>query len=188
MEDGHLSNLPLHQVRLDKSHKAHFAEAKPIQLEQAIEVPKSASKGLFKCRVEYGNEIEKIEFQPYQLPHIQSLRLVENDEIDYAYKFADRFPLYILHSKRRHADDIIIVKNGYLTDSFYANLAFLRKGAWVTPATPLLEGTQRAFLLSENVIEPDELTPKDLPKFEKVRLFNAMMRWEDEVDVEVIYS
>ena len=60
-----------------------------------------------------------------------------------------------LIEKRKHADDIIIVKNGLVTDSFYANLAFLKNGIWFTPETPLLLGVQRQFLLSQKTIQPN---------------------------------
>ena len=142
---------------------------------------------MFKCRIEYAPEIQKIEFIPYQLPHIQSLSLVEGSHIEYQHKFADRFPLYLLYAKKRHADDIMILKNGLITDSFFANLAFQKDNQWLTPAQPLLNGTRRQLLLQKGIITPANITPSDLPKMNKVRLFNAMIRWEDQLDVQTIY-
>ena len=44
---------------------------------------------MFKCRIVYNREIIKVEFVPYVLKQIRSLKLV-NAEIDYAYKYEDR--------------------------------------------------------------------------------------------------
>ena len=96
--------------------------------------------------------------------------------------------LYLLYDKRAHADDILIVKNGRLTDTYYCNTAFLKKGKWYTPKHPLLKGTQREFLISKKIIEEADLLIGDLSQFEKIRLFNSMIQWEDTMDVEEIYT
>lgn len=97
-------------------------------------------------------------------------------------------PLFLLYDKRAHADDVLIVKKNRLTDTYYCNTAFLEKGIWYTPEQPLLRGTQRDFLISKKVIIPADLTIKDLGRFEKIRLFNSMITWEDAMDVEMIYT
>jgi 4-amino-4-deoxychorismate lyase len=50
-------------------------------------------------------------------------------------------------SNAEGCDDIIIVRNGFVTDASYANLIFRKGDEWFTPATFLLAGTMRAFLL-----------------------------------------
>ena len=180
--------LDLHQQRMNRSRLELFDLPTPITLSEKITIPAFAEKGLFKCRVEYAEQIEKVEFLPYEIRKIESLRIVEGGEIDYRLKYADRFRLLLLFEKRKHADDIIIIKNGLVTDSFYANLAFLKNGVWYTPETPLLEGVQRQFLLSEKIIQTKKIAQKEISSFEKIRIFNAMIRWEDELDVESIYT
>lgn len=187
VENGKLQLLDLHQQRMNRSRLELFESTQSITLSEKIKIPAFAEKGLFKCRVEYAEQIEKIEFLPYEIRKIESLRIVEGGDIDYRLKYADRFRLLLLFEKRKHADDIIIIKNGLVTDSFYANLAFLKNGIWVTPEIPLLSGVQRQFLISRKIIQPAKLSQKDISRFEKVRLFNAMIRWEDELDVESIY-
>ena len=179
--------LNLHQERLDNSRQELFDTPPPIDLSKEIQVPAFAEKGIFKCRVEYNERIEKIEFLPYKIRKIESLQIVDGGKIDYQFKYADRFPLRLLFERKKHADDIIIIKNGLVTDSFYANLAFLKKGIWFTPKSPLLKGVQRRFLLSKKTIQVADISIESLPSFEKIRLFNAMISWEDQIDVTSIY-
>jgi len=183
-ENGVLQNLSWHQSRLDNSQKALFSSFQNISL-RMLTVPEEFKKGLYKCRVIYAEDIENVEFLPYQLPKIQSLKLVVNDEIEYRHKFADRSDIQKMFEKRGDADDILIVKHGLITDTSYANILFFDGKNWLTPSKPLLHGTQRSKLLAETKIIPASLTPADLPKFSKARLINAMIRFEDEVDLNI---
>ena len=142
-------------------------------------------EGLFKCRIIYSKQIEKIEFIPYRLPEIQSLKMVFDDEIDYAHKYFDRNQLNKHFSQKENCDDILIVKNGLLTDTSFANILFFNGKQWLTPSGPLLKGTQRRFLLEREQIVTADIRPADLKSFQKARLINAMIRTEDEVDVEM---
>lgn len=47
----------------------------------------------------------------------------------------------------------------------------------------MLAGTKRAFLLDQGAITKKDLTPDDLMKAEKIRLFNAMI---DFGEIEII--
>jgi 4-amino-4-deoxychorismate lyase len=67
------------------------------------------------------------------------LQLVTDNEIEYTHKTTDRNALNRLFEQRKKADDIIIVKNGQLTDSLFANLVFeSHTGELFTPKNPLL--------------------------------------------------
>ena len=136
-------------------------------------------------RVVYSQQLEEVTFMPYTRPEIQSLKLVIDDEIDYAHKFADRQKLEQLMLQRGSCDDIVIVKNGLVTDTSYANLAFFDGNHWFTPDQPLLKGTRRALLILQKKIHPTQIRPAYLRFFKKARLYNAMIRWEDRVDVAV---
>jgi 4-amino-4-deoxychorismate lyase len=57
-------------------------------------------------------------------------------------------------------------------------VAFFDGSSWLTPSTPLLPGTQRAFLLENGVIHEAALQEIDLTGFSHIKLFNAMMDWE----------
>jgi 4-amino-4-deoxychorismate lyase len=80
---------------------------------------------------------------------VSSLHLIESDTINYTYKSTHREELNALYAQRGMADDILIVKDGYLTDTSIANIALYDGHTWFTPAHPLLQGTKRAELLND---------------------------------------
>ena len=92
----------------------------------------------------------------------------------------DRSALDACFTRRRGADDVIIVRRGLLTDTTVANLALFdpHTARWYTPAVPLLAGTHRSALLSAGVLTPlPDLTPESLARFTRLRLFNALLGW-----------
>jgi 4-amino-4-deoxychorismate lyase len=175
LEDGKFHNLEFHNQRLNNSRKIFFSCASPILLEDFLEVPSGFEKGLFKCKLIYGERIDDIRFESYIPRPVASLRLVEDNLISYLYKFTDRTNLNSLFAKRGHCDDILIVKNGLLTDTSFSNVIFRRGMKWFTPAQPLLGGTMRAYLLSNKKIMEEEFSVNDLQKFETASLINAML-------------
>jgi 4-amino-4-deoxychorismate lyase len=191
MENRQVENLNAHQFRMDQSCLHFFGHPSGINLQDLVDEsiqnpnPSNLNNGIFKMRVVYSQQLEEVTFIPYKLPEIRSLKLVIDDEIDYAHKFADRQKLEQLMLKKETCDDIIIVKNGLLTDSSYANLALFDGNHWFTPDKPLLKGTRRAMLILQGKIHPTQIRPGHLRFFTKARLFNAMIRWEDKVDVAV---
>ena len=102
---------------------------------------------------------------------------MQADTLDYTYKSAGREPLNCLFALRGACDDILIVKQGLLTDTSIANIALSDGTHWYTPAHPLLKGTRRAALLEEGILQEKDIRPEDLPSFSTVRLFNAMIDW-----------
>ena len=177
--DGRLENLEFHQARFSLARKLNFNVKDEISLKQQIHVPDFAKTGLFRCRVIYGQQIEKIEFIRHTYRVINSLQLVVDNNIDYKFKSADRKNLEQLFEKRGECDDIIIVKNGLITDSFAANLVFYDGKKWWTPDAPLLPGTQRARLLEAGGISATRITQNDLHHFQKAGLINAMNTLEN---------
>ncbi|MCF6333634.1 MAG: aminotransferase class IV family protein [Draconibacterium sp.] len=173
-KDGKLFNLNRHNLRFNKARKEYFGLSDEINLEEIIEVPENASNGLFRCRVIYSKTVDKIEFIPHQFRKIKSLKLIEANDIGYQFKYSDRNILNELFEKRSDSDDILIVKNGCITDSFTANLLFFDGKKWWTPDTPLLYGTQRAKLIDEEKISVCRIISDDLSKYKKVGLINAM--------------
>ena len=100
---------------------------------------------------------------------------------DYTYKSCDRSALNALFGQRAGADDVLIVRRGLITDTSIANIALWNGSRWETPEAPLLEGTMRAYLLDEGLITPCAIRPQDLPRYTRVRLFNAMISF-GEID------
>jgi 4-amino-4-deoxychorismate lyase len=172
--DGKLYNLQWHNSRFNRSRELYFGINSPQDLSEIIETPKLEKKGLFRCRVTYSKEIESIKFLPHIYRKIERLKLVEDNSINYRFKFADRSRLQKLYEKRGDCDDILIIKNGYITDSFTANPVFYDGQKWWTPDTPLLPGTQRERLIYEKKIFECRITPSDITKYEKIGLINAL--------------
>lgn len=176
--DGKLSNLYFHNKRLNETRKLHFGSQLEWDLAQRIEIPKETKNGLYKCRVVYGEYLQKIEFEPYQPKTIQSLKLVEDNAIDYSFKYQNRAHLNALFAQRGVADDILIIKNGCITDTSYANIVFWDGIHWFTPETFLLAGTKRAQLLEEGIITQKKIRVQDLPKYSYARIINSMLDFE----------
>jgi len=191
VENGEVSNLRFHQQRMDAARWHFFGKRGDIQIGDTIQRLKNSgdsginSSGLFKLRIVYGEIIHEVELLPYVLPIINSLKLVYSIEIQYAFKLADRSDINKLTSLKEDCDDIMIVKNGQVTDSSYANLAFYDGSSWHTPEKPLLAGTQRAALLENGILLPADIFVEQMWRYEKVRLFNAMIRWQDRVEVDL---
>jgi len=186
-DSGVFSNLELHHKRMNNSRKALFNCDDEINLDLSLSkfVTKIKSHGLFKCRVVYDTQIRSIEFVPYKIPQIKSLKIVSCNEIEYSHKYAVRDEINKLMAQKGNADDVIILKNGLITDSSFANLLFCNGKQWLTPDFPLLAGTQRAKLLELNRIVTADIQLSDITNFTKARLINAMIRFEDEVDIVV---
>jgi 4-amino-4-deoxychorismate lyase len=183
LKNGVIRNLNYHQSRLNRSMDELFPTAEKIDLMKSISIPENCNSEIFKVRVLYGQTIGKIEIEPYIFRSIKSLKVVRHESIDYHLKYTDRQILQELYAQRADCDDIIIVKNGLVTDSFAANLLFFDGKKWVTPTTPLLKGTKRQFLLDEGIIVEKEIRQEDIRNYQKVGLINAMIDFEEMPEV-----
>ena len=185
IKNGKALALPYHQARMERTIRRFFPSfpsftsfpsiaSADINLSSLIS-PKE-EMDFYKARVVYGAQgVEAIEYAPYKMKEIHSLKVVEDDSIDYTYKSTDRSALNALAAQKGDCDEIIIIKNGLITDTSFTNLALFDGNRWLTPKHPLLLGTKRAQLLEAGIIEEADLTPEDLKKAEKVSLFNAMI-------------
>jgi 4-amino-4-deoxychorismate lyase len=184
--DGKLCNLEFHNERMMRSMFELFGMNKPVNIEEIVSVPENATRGVFKCRVEYDTEIRKIEFAAYRPKIITSLKMVEDNTIDYRYKLVNRDCIDRLNDKKGDRDDILIIKNGFLTDTSYANVILKdRSGEWVTPSTFLLPGTRRASLLRQGKIREDQIGYPDLDKYTELKIINAMLGIEETSPIAV---
>jgi 4-amino-4-deoxychorismate lyase len=174
IKDGILRNMEYHNDRMNRSRKELFGSPTPLDLRQAIRIPAGMHSGLNRCRVLYRQEIEEITIEPHRPVMISSLRLVSNNDIDYTYKFEDRTILEKLYAQRGKYDDILVVKDGYITDTYYCNILLYDGHRWKTPAAPLLMGTMRQKLLDEGLIEAEGIKKSDIRHFKKACLVNAL--------------
>lgn len=189
LKDGSIQNLNYHQNRLTRSMDELFPDAKKIDLAKEIPIPENCNSGIYKVRVLYGQTIEKIEIEPYVFRSVKSLKVVHHESIDYHLKYTDRQILQELFAQRGDCDDIIIVKNGLVTDSFAANLLFFDGEKWFTSEFPLLKGTKRQFLINNGIISEKEIREADIRSYQKVGLINAMIDFDEipEVNLEQIF-
>lgn len=172
--NGKALNLQYHQKRFDYSFESYFKKKPFCTLQNAISVPEEFTGGVVKLRLLYGKDDYKLEFSCYRPHRTHTLKLIENNEIDYSLKFTDRSQINSLLKQREDCDDILIVKNGFISDTSIANIVFHNGHEWVTPATPLLKGTCREKLLNEGKIKEEVITIDDLFKFRSFSLINAM--------------
>ena len=180
--NGHMFNLDLHMARLTKTQRYFFPNA---SLNISLIVPPECRTGLYRCRITYSQKIESIEFTPYIQRDIQTLTLINAPTINYSYKFCDRNTLEAL-KKASGYDEIIIVKNGKITDTTFSNLVFKNTEGLFTPSTFLLPGTRRSELLQKKIIHETNITISDLHKYNQVFLINAIIGLEDKLSFTII--
>ncbi len=181
IEDGAVCNLDYHQKRCDKSRKILFNCDDILELSVSIKAPK---KGIYRCRILYNNKIHSIEYLPYTAKKIKTLKVISST-IDYSYKYANRDALNTLLTTHDDVDDILIEKEGYLTDTSISNIAFYDGVQWFTPTTPLLEGTMRAKLLDEGFLKTKNIRKENLSSYTQVALMNAMIGFKLLKDVKI---
>lgn len=187
LQNGNFHRLNYHQQRMDRSVKELSGQRNAVSLMEALKKYNVPKTGLYKCRVVYSDKIETVEFIPYEIKPLNSLRIVYDQEVKYEYKYQNRDSLNALLSQRQYCDDILIVKNGFVTDSSYSNVIFYDGVNWITPAAPLLRGTMRQFLLDTAEIKAAPVAVQDIPSFKKFRLINSMLAFDGpEIDVSKI--
>lgn len=170
-ENGAALHLSYHQERLEKSLLSLNIETR-YDLRSLIAPP---PEGVYRCRFVYDADGYAVEFHPYLPKTFTSLKLIRADTLTYSLKYVNREALNALFEKRGGCDDVLILKDGLLTDTTIANIALLIDGRWLTPEAPLLGGTTRSRLINEGFLTPASLTPHDISNATKVGLMNAMV-------------
>jgi len=169
-EDGKLFHLEYHQKRVEAS-----LENTNFSLDEILKAPQS---GLYRCRVVYDANGYEVSYHHYVKRSIKRLKLVYDDKIEYSKKYADRSSLDALYEQKLECDDVLIVKNGLITDTTIANIAFKCGTQWITPKKPLLHGTTRARLLESKALIEKDIRVDELSGFSEVALMNAMIDFD----------
>lgn len=177
--DGNAMYLPWHQARVDLTFRLCMSYAKPFSIEAILvnqhDIPAS---GKVKCTIEYGPDTVAVRSMYYEPRAIKSLKLIEIPQgFDYRFKYADRNMIDRLYTWRGEADDILMTRNGWITDTSYANIAFLKNNRWYTPAQPLLAGTTWKRLMREGVLIARPIHQSEISGFERFKIFNALNDW-----------
>mgnify|MGYP002611297372 FL=1 len=88
IENGKAVNLGFHNYRFNRTRRDIFECNLPVNLADFIQPGEYTERT--RCRVEYQEEVEKVEYLPYTLRPVNSLKLVTSDGLDYTYKSTDR--------------------------------------------------------------------------------------------------
>lgn len=186
-ENGLVHQLERHQQRLSRTLEDHGVFTIPY-LKDLLTDMNFPDSGRIRIRIEYGTDEQIIIEQfPYRRRMVQKIRMMHIVPPDYRYKYADRAWINAMLSCS-HADEILIIRDGQITDVSIANIAFFDGSNWWTPDKPLLKGTERGRLIENGVIRETEIRVGDLWSFKGFRLMNAMLPWEDDLtyDMSVI--
>jgi 4-amino-4-deoxychorismate lyase len=185
--DGEFFNLSYHEQRMNRALKELCGMEDFFDLAVFLEKCDNPVKGLYKCRVTYDDQVQDVEFLPYEPKLIESLKIVKSDSIEYEFKYKDRSAIDKLFKRRGGCDDILIIKNDLITDSSYSNVVFRKGKKWITPWSALLKGTMRQSLIEQNVIQEEDIRLEDIGDFESCRIINAMLGFTaPEIDVKKI--
>ena len=174
IQDGEIFHLEYHQKRYERVLSF-------LGLQEFSDLSKYISpplEGLYRCRVVYDEESVEVTYHPYVKRDINNLKIIYDDTIEYTHKSTARDEINALFAKRGRYDDILIVKNSFITDTSIANIALKKDDIWYTPASPLLRGTTRERLLRKGYIVEKDIHLDEVYDYSEVALLNAMIDFD----------
>ncbi|QDM00521.1 aminotransferase class IV family protein [Aliarcobacter butzleri] len=176
-EDFEVFNLDYHQKRVANTIGLN------INLQEYIN---PISEELLRCKLIYDeNGVVDVLYFPYKKREIKSFKIIFDNEIEYSKKYLNRAKLDELYEKRDDCDEVIIIKNGIVTDTTIANIAIFYENLWITSKNCLLGGTTRARLLEEKRLFEKDITLDMLKNASKVALMNAMIGFDEIKDFKI---
>jgi 4-amino-4-deoxychorismate lyase len=176
--DGRVHLIDFHQKRLARSlvivgNDHHCVPS----LESHIQAYPGPENGVYKCHVTYdatGNLFSP-NYVAYQPRMIRSLVCREASRIDYSLKWEDRSDLQCIGSDLSCDEEVLILRDGWITDTRYSNVVFGDGSEWVTPETYLLPGVKRAALLNRGLVRSIPMRVDDMKRYPYCSLINAML-------------
>ena len=178
VQDGEFCRPEPHAARMAATMEHFFGSGAGACL--PAEVPEGMREGLVKCRVVYDESVRRGEFAPYRLRRIASVALVRADGLDYRYKYADRSTLEELR-RGSGCDEVVLLQEGFLTDSSFSNIVLGDASGLYTPDWPLLAGTRRAELLRTGRVTARPIRAEELEHYAYLWFVNAMVGLEDDL-------
>jgi 4-amino-4-deoxychorismate lyase len=187
VKNNSLQHIFYHNTRVNDSRKLLFHSNHPWDLSKIIRIPDLDQNTIYRCRFLYGREPDGFEFIPYLKRDIQKLYLTDCGDLEYSFKYSDRSALEKLRNSVPDPDlsDVLLVKNGFITDTSFSNIALFDGIKWYTPAIPLLMGTKREYYIDNRIIFKRDIKPADLLNYRKARLINAMLDLNEGEDIPV---
>ncbi|MCI0750834.1 MAG: aminotransferase class IV [Flammeovirgaceae bacterium] len=187
--NGKFENMGYHEKRMRASLQFINGMSDDFNLEKFLSRFSIPVNGLYKCRIVYDQVNMEVEFIPYKAVMVKKIKLVRADFISYDLKFKNRKEIEELFEQRDGCDDVLIIKNGIVTDCSYSNIVFKKGARWMTPATPLLKGTMRQSLLDSGKIFEELIKTEDMRTYQSCKLINAMLGFDGpEIEVNNIVS
>lgn len=189
--DGKFHLLELHRRRMERTRLDVFGSACGVpDLTWLPPIPENLKNQTVKCRVIYDIAIRSVEFEPYAQRKVGSLKIVDGGGIDYHLKYHDRSALSGLAGMRGDADEVIIVKDGFITDTSYSNLIFAAGDRLLTSDRPLLHGVMLSHLLesgkvSAATLRPDDILPGNRYGITSAFMVNAMLPLDTAKPIDI---
>ncbi len=173
IDAGTFRNMPGHAARIERSCQKLFGVRPAFDVHEILSKTNVPPVGMHKCRLRYNAQTAVVEIEPYTLKPIRSLRCVEAPHLTYDLKYANRDALNAVFAERNGCDDVLITQAGWVRDTSYGNICFLKDGVWYTPEQPLLCGTMREWMLAAQRVTPRPLHVRDLHMYSHFVVINA---------------
>lgn len=175
IERDRVRHISYHNDRCNRTIQDCFGIKTSLNLRSRIQWDSQNAPNLLKCRIVYSRDIETLKIEPYIRKKIESCQIVEGPlDLDYTYKATPRPHLDALFQLRHNADEIIIIRNGLVTDAYVYNLIFEKDNTLITPKNPLLKGTMRQYLIDKKAIREESIHVSEIHQFDKIHFINAM--------------
>lgn len=172
VDGGQTHLLHYHQARIERSYRQLFQKKCSWKLESML--PDLPITGLHKLRFLYNDRAFTFELVPYNARKIETLKCVEINTYNYDLKLTDRSGIDQAFALRGDCDDVLMTKNGLLTDTSYCNILLFDGTDWITPEKPLFKGVQREYLLDQKMVRVDSIHKRDLHLYIRFQLINAL--------------
>lgn len=187
LQNGVFQRLKLHQKRVNKAFEICFPGKNLFNLTELLCSGTFPQEGIYKCRIVFDENQQEIEILPYIRREIKSLKLVDIQLDTSEFKPENRTEINAAFSKRANCDDVLLERNGFLTDTSYCNVAFYDGENWFTPTLPLIYGVNRAELIQTGKIIEKEIPVSELRNYKQIALFNALIEFgEILLDIQSI--
>lgn len=183
LQNGRIPLLEEHYARFSSTIRRYSGSPPSLREFEALLLgtlsasSPSISAKAWRCRLVYeanGRLVERgaLPFIPKKLERIAR---VELPSASYPLKFADRSLFASLHERFPGYDEIIITRQGFLSDGTFTNLYLRRSsGRLLTPADALLAGCRRARLMKEGTLLPSPLNWEELEPHWQIGFINAL--------------
>ncbi|MGI9256811.1 MAG: hypothetical protein ACR2PY_07750, partial [Salinispira sp.] len=131
----------------------------------------------WRCRMIYeGNgKISSITAEPFTPRTLKTIGIIDIPTACYPLKYSDRRVFDDLRKRFPRCDEIIITKNGFLSDGTFTNV-YLRSpdNILLTPNTHLLAGCRRERLIRDGLLHPRTLHWRDIKPGWLIGFINAL--------------